>query len=74
MGSKFRVIGLLKEKGMLADNNYDNMVLIPIIKANQMAEGRGLSYELVVGISDPARVDYAMGEATGLMRQIRSYR
>lgn len=74
MGSKFRVIGLLKEKGMLADNNYDNMVLIPIIKANQMAEGRGLSYELVVGISDPARVDYAMGEATGLMRQIRGDR
>ena len=74
MGAKFRVIGLLKEKGMLAENNYDNMVMIPIIKANQMAEGRGLSYDLVVGINDPARVDFAMGEATGLMRQIRGDR
>lgn len=71
LGSKFRVVGLLKEKGMLAENNYDNMVFIPVIKANQKAQGRGLWYELTVGISDPAQVDYAMGEATGVMRRIR---
>jgi putative ABC transport system permease protein len=70
-GSKFKVIGLLREKGMLADNNYDNMVFIPIIKANQLAEGRGLWYELTVGIKDPAQMDFAMGEATGVMRRIR---
>jgi putative ABC transport system permease protein len=71
LGSKFKIIGLLKEKGMFAENNFDNMVLIPIIKANQKAEGRGLWYGLTVGISDPTQVDYAMGEATGLMRRIR---
>jgi putative ABC transport system permease protein len=71
LGSKFKVIGLLKEKGMLAENNYDNMVCIPIIKANQMAKGRGLWYELTIGISDPSQVEFAMGEATGVMRQVR---
>jgi putative ABC transport system permease protein len=71
MGSKFRIIGLLKEKGMLAENNYDNMVFIPVIKANQMAQGRGLSYEITVGINDPSAIDFAMGEATGVMRKIR---
>lgn len=71
LGSKFKVVGLLKEKGMLAENNFDNMVFIPVIKANQMAEGRGLRYELKVGISDPSRVEYAMGEATSVMRRIR---
>lgn len=71
LGSKFRIIGLLKEKGMLAENNFDNMIFIPVIKANQMAEGRGLWYELTIGISDPSKMDYAMGEATGLMRKIR---
>ena len=71
LGSKFRVVGLLKEKGMLAENNYDNMVFIPIIKANQKAQGRGLWYELTVGIADPMQVDYSMGEATGVMRRIR---
>ncbi|MGC1242656.1 MAG: ABC transporter permease [Chryseosolibacter sp.] len=74
MGAKFKVIGLLKEKGMLAENNYDNMIFIPLIKANQMAEGRGLWYELTVGISDAAQMEFAMGEATGVMRRIRGDR
>jgi putative ABC transport system permease protein len=71
LGAQFKVVGLLKEKGQLSEDNYDNMVIIPIIKANQMAKGRGLWYELTVGISDPSQMDLAMGEATGLMRRIR---
>lgn len=74
MGAKFRVIGLLKEKGMLAENNFDNMIFIPIIKANQMAEGRGLWYELTVGIQDANQIEFAMGEGTGVMRRIRGDR
>lgn len=70
-GVQFRVVGVLKEKGQLADNNYDNMVFIPVIKGNQMAKGNGLDYELVVGINDPSQMEYAMGEATGVMRSIR---
>jgi putative ABC transport system permease protein len=71
MGAKFKVIGQLKEKGQLSEDNYDNMVIIPIIKANQMAQGRGLWYELTIGISDPSQMEFAMGEATGVMRRIR---
>ncbi|HEY3402407.1 MAG TPA: ABC transporter permease [Ohtaekwangia sp.] len=70
-GVQFRVIGVLKEKGQLAENNYDNMVYVPILKANQMAKGRGLWYELTVGISDPSQFEMAMGEATSTMRAIR---
>lgn len=73
-GTQFKVIGMLKEKGQLSENNYDNMVIIPILVANQMAEGRGLGYRLTVGIQDMSQVDYAMGEATGLMRKIRQDR
>jgi len=73
-GTQFRVVGVLKEKGELSDHNYDNMVLVPIIKGNQMAKGRGLWYEITVGISDPTQLDYAMGEATGMMRIIRQDR
>ncbi len=71
LGTKLRVIGVMKEKGDIADDNYDNMVTVPLIKANQMAKGRQLWYEISVGISDPAKMDYAMGEATGIMRSIR---
>jgi putative ABC transport system permease protein len=71
MGAQFRVIGVMQEKGQLSEDNYDNMVLIPIVKGNQMAHGRGLDYNLTVGINNPAEFDYGMGEATGLMRIIR---
>jgi putative ABC transport system permease protein len=70
-GTQFRVIGVLVEKGNLADDNYDNMVFIPVIVANQMASGRQLSYEITVAVPDPTKLDMAMGEATGLMRSIR---
>jgi putative ABC transport system permease protein len=75
-GTQFRVIGALKEKGGFSgpNQNYDNMVFIPLIKANQMAKGKGLRYYMTVGLSDQAMVDAAMGEATGLMRQIRGDR
>jgi putative ABC transport system permease protein len=72
MGAQFKVIGVLKEKGQLSEDNYDNMVIIPVIKANQMAQGRGLWYDMTVGISDPSQMEIAMGEATGLMRRIRN--
>lgn len=71
LGTQFKVIGVMKEKGDIAEENFDNMVVIPIIKANQLAKGRGLWYDMTVGIADPTRMDYAMGEATGLMRRIR---
>jgi putative ABC transport system permease protein len=71
LGAKFRVIGILKEKGQMADDNYDNMVFVPLVRANQMAKGRGLWYEITIGINDPSKMDLAMGEATGLMRAIR---
>lgn len=70
-GTRFRVIGVLKEKGQLAEDNYDNMVFVPIIVANQLASGRGLEYILTVGINDVSNMELAMGEATGLMRSIR---
>ena len=70
-GTQFRVIGVIEEKGQLAEDNYDNMAFIPIIVANQMASGRGLDYWLTVGLTDMTKMEHAMGEATGLMRSIR---
>lgn len=74
LGTQFRVIGKLGREGQIAEENYDNMVLIPVIKANQLAQGRGLQYDLTVGLNDPTAMEYAMGEATGVMRAIRGDR
>jgi putative ABC transport system permease protein len=70
-GTQFRVIGVMKEKGNLAEDNFDNMALIPLIVANQLASGRGLEYNITVAVTDPTKMEMAMGEATGLMRSIR---
>jgi putative ABC transport system permease protein len=70
-GTQFRVIGMLKEKGDLSENNFDNMLIIPIKVANLLAAGQQLNYRINVGISDMNQMDFALGEATGLMRKIR---
>jgi putative ABC transport system permease protein len=36
-----------------------------------MAQGRGLWYELTIGITEPSGMENAMGEATGVMRRVR---
>lgn len=71
LGTQFKVIGVLKEKGNLAEDNYDNMVFVPIIVGNQLAGGNSLDYNLKIAIDRPDLFDFAMGEATGLMRSIR---
>lgn len=70
-GTRFKVIGLLKERGSFSGDSFDNAVYIPLAVANQMAGGRGLDYAITVGVREVAMLEQAMGEAMGLMRIIR---
>lgn len=75
LGSKYRVIGILEEQGQIGGGGGpDNSVLIPVINASRLSSNRDLRYSLKIGISDPTKMDLAMGEATGLMRKIRQDR
>jgi len=75
LGSKYKVIGVLEEKGQIGGGGGpDNSVIIPILNASRLSSDRDLRYSLTVGIDNPADLDYAMGEATGLMRKIRQDR
>lgn len=71
LGMQFKVIGVLKKKGEIAEENFDNSVYIPLIVANQLAGGQPLRYTMTVAVRDPDKFEHAMGEATGLMRIIR---
>jgi putative ABC transport system permease protein len=76
-GAQFKIIGALKEKGGFSDNpdsNYDNMVFIPLVKANQMAKGKGLRYSMTIGVNDATQMENSMNEATGVMRRVRGDR
>ncbi|MDN5211539.1 ABC transporter permease [Fulvivirgaceae bacterium BMA12] len=71
-GRKFKVIGVLKEQGGLGNNSGgDRQVIIPIETANAMSSQRALRYQLTAAIDRTEELDFAMGEATGLMRAIR---
>jgi putative ABC transport system permease protein len=71
-GSKFRVVGVLEEKGGFGgDTNADRTVFIPLKSAIRIANRGFLDYDITVSVSDPTRMDYAIGEATSLMRRIR---
>jgi putative ABC transport system permease protein len=73
LGSKFRVIGVLEKKGQIGfGSSTDNSVIVPIIAANKIAGNRRLFYNMTVGITNLAELENAMGEATGLMRNIRN--
>ncbi|MEJ2004529.1 MAG: ABC transporter permease [Cyclobacteriaceae bacterium] len=73
LGTKYRVIGILEERGNFGggQGGPDNTVYVPLVNANKQAKGRQLSYTMKVGINDPSQMEAAMGEATGVMRKIR---
>jgi len=71
-GARFKVVGVLKERGSISGDSFDNAVYIPIAVANQLAGGRGLEYRMTIGVKQVGMLDMAMGEATGLMRIIRN--
>ena len=72
LNRKFRVIGVLEEQGGMGDNaGGDRKVIIPVETANAMGSQRHLRYKLTTSVSSPEELEFAMGEATGLMRAIR---
>jgi putative ABC transport system permease protein len=75
LGAKFRIIGKLKEEGGATGNsNIDRTVIIPMETARIIAADRNYGFEAAVAITDPAKMEKAMGQATQLMRAIRGDR
>lgn len=67
----FRVIGILDAKGS-SFMQSDTRVLIPLTAARSIFPQPGLdSYVVSVGVSSPTDMEPAIGDATGLMRQVR---
>ena len=75
LGGKYRVIGILEEKGQIGGGGGpDNSIIIPVLNAARLSSDRNLQFSITIGIDDPSQLDFAMGEATGLMRKIRQDR
>jgi putative ABC transport system permease protein len=71
-GNKYRIIGVLEEKGGFGGSTYaDRTLFIPIKNAIRVSNRGYLEYRVTVSVRDPLHLEHTMGEATGLMRRIR---
>ncbi len=71
-GLKYRVIGVLKEKGSSFSFGGDKIGIIPITNARTYYNNSGrMSFAISVMCSGAENMDGAIAEATGLMRKIR---
>ena len=70
-GAKFKVIGVLKEKGSTFGNAQDLRVMIPTQIARSLFTSPNINYDLKVMINKKELLDAAVDDATITMRRVR---
>lgn len=72
--NKYRVIGVLKEKGSSMGFGGDKIGLMPLSHVKQKFGDENRTYTITVMVKDIAQLETAQGESIGLMRMIRGDR
>ncbi|WP_323787921.1 ABC transporter permease [Psychroserpens sp.] len=70
-GAKFKVIGVLKEKGATFGNNQDLRVFLPLQKARTIFTNANINYSLSVKTDKKDMLEGAQDEAILLFRNVR---
>jgi putative ABC transport system permease protein len=70
-GAKFKVIGVLKEKGSTFGNSQDLRVLIPIQVARSLFTAPNINYTMSVMVGKKELLDEAIDNANSTMRRVR---
>ena len=70
-GAKFKVIGVLKEKGSTFGNSKDLRVLIPIQVARSLFTAPRINYTISVMVGKKELLDQAVDNANSTMRRVR---
>lgn len=70
-GAKFKVIGILEEKGSTFGNKQDLRVLIPIQIARSLFTSPNINYSISVMASQKEIIDQAIDNAINTMRSVR---
>ena len=69
--NKYRVIGILKDKGSSAFSNADKVVITTYNNIRRIFGSENKSYNVAVMVNDIKLMDVAIGEAKGSFRPIR---
>ncbi len=71
-GRRYTIIGIMeKQGGVGGDSGADRAIIIPIQNAKNLDQRGTFRYTIIVGGADPLKLEYEMGQATGIMRSIR---
>jgi putative ABC transport system permease protein len=70
----YRVIGILQEKGSSLGFTGDRACFLPLNNVRQFFSRPNMNYSISVMVNHPDQMDAAVGEATGVFRQIRKDR
>jgi putative ABC transport system permease protein len=70
-GAKFKIIGVLKEKGSTFGNSQDLRVMIPIQVARSLFTAPNLNYSLSIMVAKKELLDQAIDNANSIMRRVR---
>lgn len=70
-GNKYKVIGVMKEKGSSFGFSGDKMVILPVKLVRNRYSSQETSYVLNILASDATLLDATVGEAIGKLRNIR---
>ncbi len=70
-GAKFKVIGVLKEKGSTFGNSQDLRVLIPIQVARSLFTAPNINYSISIMVAKKDFLDEAIDNANSTMRRVR---
>lgn len=74
-GNRYTIVGVLEEQGSVGnDSGADRTILIPVENAARLDQTGGFWYTITIATSDPTKMDYEMGQATGIMRKVREDR
>lgn len=74
-GSRYSIVGVLEKQGAVGgDSGADREIIIPLENARRLDRTGNFRYTITAASSDPTKLQYEMGQATGLMRNIRQDR
>lgn len=71
---KYKVIGVLKERGSSVGFSGDRYCLAPLSNVRMYFSRPNMNFKISVMVADPNAMDAAIGEATGVFRRIRQDR
>lgn len=70
-GARFKVIGVLKEKGASMGFGGDRIVIVPIESARSTFSRPNMSFVITVAVNDVAGIEQVVEDATVLFRKVR---